>query len=385
MLTDTGIRRLVARERRFEVQDEGGLSLEIMPTGEKFWRLKVQIRGKVYKRSLGRYPAVSLSAARRARDEVRLQVAIGQNPFEKPEGRTFESLAREWLRVKVLPVMKPITVEMKRSRLERIVFPVIGSSPVNQIQPTDLLRIARDIESRNAPELAHRVNQIISQIFRYGVAVGVADRDPAGDLRGALVPVRTKHHPTITDPAKIGELMRAIRGMDTVRSRCALLLQAYTFVRPGELRHAEWREFDLDTMEWRIPGEKMKMGKPHIIPLSPQAAAVVREMEIWTGRGRYMFPSNRTASRPMSDATVNAAIRRLGYAQDEFTGHGFRSMASTILNEHQWNRDWIERQLAHAEEDEVRAAYNFAEYLPERRKMMQWWADWLDEQAEGTL
>ncbi len=377
MLTDTGIRRLAAREKRYEILDEGGLSLEVMPSGDKFWRLKMQIQGRQYKRSLGKYPAVSLKDARRTRNEVRLQVAIGQNPFAKPEGRTFESLSREWLKTKIIPAMKPVTVRMKTSRLERLVFPAIGDKPVKQIEAKDLLRIAREIEARNAPELAHRVMQICSQVFRFGVAVGIADRDPASDLRGALVPVRTKHHPTITDPAEIRALMQAIQGMQTVRTRCALLLQAYTFVRPGELRHAEWAEIDFDKMEWRIPAAKMKMSRPHIIPLSTQAAAVIREMELYTGRGKFIFPSNRTASRPMSDATVNAAIRRLGYAQDEFTGHGFRSMASTLLNEHQWNRDWIERQLAHAEGDEVRAAYNFAEYLPERRRMMQWWADFL--------
>jgi integrase len=383
MLTDTGIRNLAARERRYEVLDEAGLSIEVMPSGDKFWRLKIQIQGRVFKRSLGKYPAVGLKDARKARDEVRLQVAIGNNPFSKPQGRTFESLAREWLKTKIIPVMKPITVRTKTSRLERLVFPAIGGKSANMISPADVLKIAREIESRNAPELAHRVNQLCSQVFRYGVAIGAVDHDPAGDLRGALVPVKTQHHPTITDPRGIGALMRAIRGMDTERTRCALLLQAYTFVRPGDLRHAEWSEFDLEKMEWRISAEKMKMPRPHIIPLSTQAAAVVRETELYTGGGKYLFPSNRTASRPMSDATANAAIRRLGYAQDEFTGHGFRSMASTILNEHQWNRDWIERQLAHAEKDDVRAAYNFAEYLPERKKMMQWWADWLDTQADG--
>lgn len=384
MLTDTEVRRLAARDKRYEVFDEGGLSLEVMPSGKKYWRLKIQIQGRLYRRSLGRYPAVSLKDARAARDEVRLQAAIGKDPFARRSGRTFASLAEEWLKVKVIPVMKPVTVRAKRSRLDRLILPAIGEMPANGITAADLLGIAREIEARNAVELAHRVMQLCSQVFRYGVAVGAVDRDPAGDLRGALVPVKRRHHPTITDPAEIGALMRAIDSLTTDRVRCALKLQAYTFVRPGELRHAEWTEFNLGKMEWRIPGEKMKMGKPHVAPLSRQAAEVVREVELYTGGGRYLFPSNRTTSRPMSDATANAALRRLGYTKEEFTGHGFRSMASTILNEHQWNRDWIERQLAHAPVDDVRAAYNFAEYLPERREMLQWWADWLDEQTVGV-
>jgi integrase len=227
------------------------------------------------------------------------------------------------------------------------------------------------------------VKQVCGQVFRYGVATGRVERDVTADLKGALSDVPEKHYPTITAPEEIGGLMRAIDGLNgSLGVRLALKLQAYTFVRPGELRKAEWKEIDLDKAEWRIPPARMKMKRLHIVPLSTQALDVLRELRLFTGEMKYLFPTFRSTERPMSDATVNAALRRLSYKQDVFTGHSFRSMASTILNEHQFNRDWIERQLAHVEGNSVRAAYNYADYLPERRKMMQWWADWLDEQAQ---
>ena len=227
-------------------------------------------------------------------------------------------------------------------------------------------------------------DMICSQIFRYGVAIGLVERDIAADLRGALMPVKSKRYPTITDPQEIGALMRAIKSINGSEIvRCALLLLAYTFVRPGELRTAEWNEIDFITAEWRIPAEKMKMKRMHIVPLSRQAMDVLEEIKPFTyPTSRYIFPSIRNFNRPMSDTTINAALRRLGYGKEEFTGHGFRSMASTILNENGWPADVIERQLAHVEKNTVRAAYNHAEYLDQRREMMQWWADWLDEKAK---
>ncbi|MGH8590633.1 MAG: tyrosine-type recombinase/integrase, partial [Gammaproteobacteria bacterium] len=235
------------------------------------------------------------------------------------------------------------------------------------------------IEARGAIDTAHRVLQNCGQVFRFAVATGRAVRDPAADLRGALATVRGSHFASITEPKDIGALLRAIDGYQgTFPVRCALRLAPLTFVRPGELRAAEWPEFDLDAAEWRIPAERMKMRAIHIVPLSAQALAVLRELHPLTGTGHYVFPSVRTHDRPMSENTVNAALRRLGYAKDEMTGHGFRSMASTLLNEQGWHRDAIERQLAHGERDAVRAAYNYAEHLPERRRMMQAWADYLD-------
>ncbi|MGH6885504.1 MAG: tyrosine-type recombinase/integrase, partial [Geminicoccales bacterium] len=239
--------------------------------------------------------------------------------------------------------------------------------------------VLRRIEARGAIDTAHRVLQNCGQVFRFAVATGRAVRDPAADLRGALVTVRGSHFASITEPKAIGALLRAIGGYQgTHIVRCALRLAPLTFVRPGELRAAEWPEFDLDAAEWRIPAERMKMRAIHLVPLSAQAVGILRELRPLTGTGRYVFPGERTPTRPMSENTVNAALRRLGYSKDEMTGHGFRSMASTLLNEQGWHRDAIERQLAHGERDAVRAAYNYAEHLPERRRMMQAWADYLD-------
>ena len=227
--------------------------------------------------------------------------------------------------------------------------------------------------------------QNCGQVFRYAVASGYADRYISADLRGAIPPTKEKHHASVTDPKDVAALLRTIEAYaGSFVTMCALRLAPMTFVRPGELRHAEWSEIDLDKAEWRIPAEKMKMREQHIVPLSRQAVAILRELHPLTGAGKYVFPSVRTSARPMSENTVNAALRRLGYAKDEMTGHGFRSMASTLLNEMGWNRDAIERQLAHAERNSIRAAYNFAEFLPERRRMMQAWADHLDALRAGA-
>jgi integrase len=226
--------------------------------------------------------------------------------------------------------------------------------------------------------------QNCSQVFRYAIATGRAERDPAADLRGALPPSKATHLASLTDPKAVGELLLAINGYQgSLITKCALQLAPLVFVRPGELRKAEWTEFNVDAAEWRIPAERMKMRAQHIVPLAAQAIAIPEELRPLTSGGRYVFPGARTNGRPMSENTVNAALRRLGYASDQMTGHGFRSMASTLLNERGWHRDAIERQLAHAERDTVRAAYNYAEHLPERRRMMQAWADFLDALTDG--
>jgi integrase len=245
----------------------------------------------------------------------------------------------------------------------------------------DVLKVLKRIEERGIHETAHRARQRCAQVFRYAVQAARADRDPTVDLKGALAPVVKEHHASVTEPARIGELLRAIDGYKgQAVTGYALKLSPYLFVRPGELRHAEWSEFDLDGQEplWRIPEEKMKMGEQHVVPLARQAVVLLRELNSITGRGRYVFPSLRSGSRPMSDNTVNAALRRLGYTNEEMTGHGFRSLASTCLNEQGYHPDLIELQLAHAERNQVRAAYNKAKRLPERRKMMEAWADYLD-------
>lgn len=278
-------------------------------------------------------------------------------------------------------------------RLEKDVFPWLGRRPIAEIKAPELLAVLRRIESRGALETTHRAMQNCGQVFRYAVATGRAERDPTGDLRGALPPPKEKHHASIIDPNRIAELLRAIdayQGFFT--SRCALRLAPLVFVRPGELRRAQWSEIVLEKAEWPIPGERMKMREQHIVPLSRQAVEILRELEPLTNREivarpnapRYVFPSARTRERPMSENAILAALRRMGYTKDEMTGHGFRSMASTLLHEQGWSHHAIERQLAHAERNAVSAAYNFAEHLPERRKMMQAWADYLDGLKTGA-
>ena len=382
MLTDTGIRRARAKEKRYMISDGNGLYIEVMPSGKKYWRLRYWLNKKEYKKSLGPYPEISLKEARDLRDQIKRSVVRTGQPVVATN--TFEAVANEWLEKKVLPIRTPRHIETVTSRLRRFVFPHIGQKPIGDITSPDVLALLREMEDREIYESAHRVRQIIGQVFRYGIATGVTERDITADLKGALIPVNSNRYPTITDPVEIGALMRAIESLDTLVVRCALLLQAYTFVRPGELRKAEWSEFDMKGQEWRIPAEKMKMKRLHIVPLSDQAISVLKEIYPVTGlRSKYVFPTVRDPNRPMSDATANAALRRLGYEKEKFTGHGFRSMASTILNEHGWPPDVIERQLAHIERNAVRAAYNHAEYLDQRREMMQWWGNWLEE-VRGT-
>ena len=393
-LTDTAIRKAKPREKPYKVADERGMYLEVMPNGSKYWRMKYRHNGKEKRLALGVYPDVSLADAREKRDQARKRLANGIDPgaAKQAEKRTaraetqdsFEALAREWF-AKYSPSWAASHSNKIIRRMERDIFPWIGKQPIAQISAQDLLAVLRRIESRGAIETAHRAHQNCGQVFRYAVATGRAERDPSGDLRGALSLSKKRHHASITDAKEIGPLMRALEGYQgSFVTKCALRMAPRVFVRPGELRKAEWPEFDLDNAEWRIPAEKMKKRVPHIVPLSTQAVAILRDLHALTGEGKYVFPSTRSSSRPMSENTVNGALRRLGYTKDELTGHGFRSMASTLLNEQGWHRDAIERQLAHAERDSVRAAYNYAEHLPERRKMMQHWADYLDALASGA-
>ncbi len=377
MLTDVQVRKLVPKKKRYAVLDGQGLYLEVMTSGSKFWRLRKRVGEKDIKRSLGKYPEVSLKEARRMRE--RMIDELEAEAEGKPVRITFREVADEWLEKRVEPVRTYGHIRTITSRLQRLILPYIGDKPVNEVSAPDLLSIVRRIENRGQIETAHRALQICGQVMRYAIATGRADRDPSGDLRGAVMPKRKVHYPTITDPKKIGALMRAIDALSgSPMIRAALKFQAYTFVRPGELRRAEWSEIDNREALWKIPAEKMKMRRPHLVPLSWQALEILEELRHLTGQSRYLFPSPRDLKRPMSDATVNAAIRRMGYSQQEFTGHSFRSLASTILHEHKWQPAVIERQLAHAERNTVSAAYNHAEYLDERTEMMQWWADWLD-------
>lgn len=394
MLTERAIRNAKPANKTRRLFDNGGLYLEVSPSGSKWWRLKYRYNGKEKRLALGVFPRVTIKEARAARDDARRMLDKGNDPgvVRKAEkikrsaldSESFEGLAREWY-AKFSPGWAPSHASKILRRLELDVFPWLGSRPICQITALELLTAARRIEARGALETAHRALQNCGQVFRYAVATGRAERNPVADLNGALPPPKEKHHASVTEPKAVGALLRAIHGYQGHNiTRCALKLAPLLFVRPGELRRAEWAEIDLVKAEWRIPGDKMKSRVPHVVPLSRQGLEVVRELQPLTGSGRYLFPGLRSVSRPMSENTVNGALRRLGYSKDEMTGHGFRSMASTTLNEQGWNRDAIERQLAHGERDAVRAAYNYAEHLPERRKMMQAWADYLDGLCKGA-
>ncbi len=392
-LSDTKIRAIKPAEKPQKIFDGGGLFLLVSPTGGKLWRLKYRFGGTEKLLALGAYPQISLVEARRKRDQANALILNGVDPCDTKkaqkaagteETETFEVIAREW-HTKFSRSWAASHGDKILRRFELYVFPWLGNRPVKSITAPDLLSVLRRIEAKGILETAHRTQQNCGQVFRYAIATGRAERDPSNDLRGALPPASGKHMSTITDPKEIAGLLRAIddyRG--GIVTRCAMQLAPLVFVRPGELRHAEWVEIDFDTAEWRIPAEKMKAGTLHIVPLSKQALDVLQEIYPLTGHGRYVFPSPRTDSRPMSSNAILAALRRMGFAKDEMSGHGFRSMASTLLNEQGWNRDAIERQLAHAERNSVRAAYNYAEFMPERKKMMQHWADYLDGIKAGT-
>ena len=374
-LTDMEIRKAKPQEKRYVLRDSEGLALRVHPSGKKTWIVRCMVNKKTLAKIIGEYPAMGIREARLKRNELRLEM---QRKDTNDTG-TLRTLAEEWYKTKVEPIRVPRHAETVWSRLDRLVLPYLGDLSPREITAPELLQILRRIEARGHIELAHRTCQIVGQVLRYGIATGKAERDVAADLRGALTPRKAKHYPTITDPQEIGALMRALHGFSgSPIVRCAMLFQAYTAVRPGELRHAEWKEISGDL--WKIPAEKMKMRKDHIVPLSEQALSVLQTLHPLTGEGPYLFPSFRTPKRPFSDATVNAALRRLGYSQEEFTGHSFRSMFSTIANENQWPPDVIERQLAHIEKNAVRAAYNHAEFLDQRKELMRWWGEWLESQ-----
>jgi len=392
-LTDLAVRNAKPSAKTVRLRDERGLYLEVSPKGGKWWRLRYTFGGKENMVSCGTYPDTTLKEARERRDEARKLIANGIDPSkarqeEKSEAAaealTLEHVAREWYE-RFKPKWSASHSLDVIQRLEKNVFPSLGAKAIRDITAPELLAVVRLIEGRGAVESARRILQMCGQIFRYAIATGQADRDIAADLRGSLPPAREKHHASLTDPKAVAQLLRALDGYEgAFMVRCALQLAPLVFVRPGELRHAEWSEFDFDKAEWRIPGPKMKMKEQHIVPLSRQAVAILLELRPLTGDGQYVFPSVRTSARAMSENTVLAALRRMGFTKDEMTGHGFRSMASTLLNELGWNRDAIERQLAHAERNSIRAAYNYAEHLPERRKMMQAWADYLDQLKSGA-
>lgn len=392
-ISDVTVRNAKPASKPIRLFDGGGLYLEVSPSGGKLWRLKYRFGGKEKRLALGKYPEVGLKDARERREEARRLLANDIDPGElrrqqktmraERAAHSFEAIAREWIAKNTPTWASSHTLKLVR-RMEMYVFPWLGSRPIAEITAPELLAIARRAETRGAIETAHRVLQNCGQIIRYAIQTGRATQDPTRALNGALQAVKPNHMAAITEPRQAGELLRTLDSYKgTLIVRCALQLAPLVFVRPGELRQAEWEDIDLDTAEWRFTASKTST--PHIVPLSSQALAILREIQPLTGDGKYVFPSARTKSRPMSDNAILAAMRRLGIAKEEMSGHGFRAMARTILDEVMGFRpDLIEHQLAHAVRDPLGRAYNRTAHLGERRKMMQAWADYLDKLKAGA-
>lgn len=387
LLTDVTIRQAKPREKPYKIPDERGLYLEVSPSGGKWWRFRYSFEGKDKRISLGTYPDVGLKKARERRDECRTMVADKIDPSEHRKAKkatkienaanSFEVVAREWF-IKFSSQWSESHGSKIIRRLERDVFPWIGNNPIADINAPMLLTVVSRIESRGAIETAHRALSNCGQVFRYAVATGRAVRDPSQDLRGALTPVKETHFAAVIEPKDVARLLRALDDYEgTLIVKCALRLAPLVFVRPGELRKAEWQHIDFDTAEWRY--NVTKTDTAHVVPLSQQALNILKELHPQTGRDKYVFPSARDKNRPMSDNAILAAMRRMGIDKEEMTTHGFRAMARTILDEVlQFRPDIIEHQLAHAVRDPNGRAYNRTAHLPERKKMMQAWADYLD-------
>jgi integrase len=393
-LSEVKIRNAKPKAKFYKLADSEGLYLHVTEKGAKLWRFRYRFDGKEKLLALGKYPHISLLDARQKRDESKRQLAKGIDPgavrkAQKQatieETETFEIIAREWLERFKSKWQKEYADKIMH-RLDINVFPWIGSRPIKDIKAPELLSVLRRIESRDALELAHRTRNICGQVFRYAVATGRADRNPAEDLKGALSPVKTTHRAAIIEPKEVGNLLRAIDSYQgTFVVQCALKFAPLVFVRPGELRHAEWSEINFENAEWNIPASKMKMKEAHLVPLSRQAIEILKQLHTLTGSGRYLFPSERTPQRPMSENAILVALRIMGYPKEEMSGHGFRAMARTILDEVlQVRPDFIEHQLAHAVRDPNGRAYNRTAHLNERRKMMQTWADYLDGLKVGA-
>lgn len=392
-LTNTAVRNAKPGAKPIRLWDERGLYLEIAPAGGKYWRLKYRFGGTEKRLALGVYPDVPLAKARERRDEARRLLADGIDPSQHRKAtkamraeraaNSFEAVAREWY-AKMAPTWAASHGDKVIRRLERDVFPWLGGVPVADVTAPELLAVLRRIEGRGTVETAHRALQNAGQVFRYAVATGRAERDPSGDLRGALPPMKHEHFAAVTDAKDIGPLLRKLDGhTGTLIVQSAIRLAPLVFVRPGELRMAEWADIDLDAAEWRYVVPKTKT--PHIVPLATQAVAILRDLQPLTGHGRYVFSGVRDHEKPMSDAAIRAAMQRLGVPKEIMSVHGFRAMARTILDEVLGERpDLIEHQLAHAVRDPNGRAYNRTAHLPERHRMMQKWADWLDRQKAGA-
>jgi len=394
MLSDTAIRKAKPADTPLKLRDGGGLYLLVRPDGARWWRWDYRrpVTGKRNTLSLGVYPDVGLAEARQRHAEARKRLAAGVDPGEQRKAEkaataerkanTFGAVAREWWAKREKEIVAG-TAKRENRLLETYLLPYIGQLPIADITAPALLAALRKPESSGKVETAHRARSLAGQVFRYAVATGRAERNPAADLIGALATPKGEHFASVTEPDQMGPLLRALYGYGgTPAVAAALKLAPLVFVRPGELRQARWADIDLDAAEWRYTASKT--GTPHVVPLATQAVEILRELHLLTGRGEYVFPSARGKGRPMSDAAINAAMRRMGIDADTMTGHGFRAMARTVLDEVLGFRpDYIEHQLAHAVRDPNGRAYNRTAHLPERRKMMQGWADYLDTLRTG--
>jgi integrase len=397
-LTDVAIRNAKPGAKAIKLADGGGMFLLITPAGGKLWRLKFRVDGREKLLAMGAYPEIGLGEARRRREEARELIALGKDPSREKQrdkvrariqaADTFKAICDEYCEKRRRDGTKgwaPATA-IRSEYLLSLVCGSIGKLPIGEIEPADVLTAIRRIEGKGKLESARRSLQLAGAVFRYAVATTRLASDPTRDLRGALTAPTVTHYGAITDAKRAGELLRAIGDYDgSGITKLALQISPHVFVRPGELRHAEWGEFDLEGALWIIPAGKMKSRKTHHVPLSRQAVELFREVQSVTGPSGYVFPSVRTRTRPMSENTINAGLRRLGYATDEMTAHGFRAMASTLLNESgKWNPDAIERALAHGDTDKVRAAYHRGAHWKERVEMAQWWSDHLDRLRTGA-
>jgi len=394
-LTDSAVRSAKPAAKAYKLFDERGLFVLVQPTGGKLWRWKYRYLGKEQLLSLGQYPDVSLKDAREHREEARKLLAAGTSPAlakksaaiasKIASANTFGIVAEEFIAKRESEGLKETTAAKARWFLS-LFGAAFNSRPIAEIMPHELLKVLKKIEKRGNRETATRMRAFASRVFRFGVAHTLASADPAAALLGALIAPKAKHHAAILNPVEVGALLRAIDGFQGhMSTKLALRLAPHVFVRPGELRHAEWSEIDLDAAVWRIPAAKMKMGIEHVVPLSRQSIEILREAEQQSRGEKFVFPGVRTSGRPMSENTLNAALRRLGYTKDEMTSHGFRATASTLLNESgKWSSDAIERALAHQERDNIRAAYHRGSHWDERVRMAQWWSDHLDVLLGGA-
>lgn len=391
-LTDTAARTAKPREKLYRLSDTAGLCLEVTPSGSKLWRLRYRFGGKAKMIGLGPYPAITLAKARERREDARRQLANGVDPaaHKQAEKRAlaahvhrFEELAREWHAYNS-PRWAPSTAAKAMQYLEADILPALGQRALDEITRPDLVTLVRKVEKRGAFNVATKIRQWLSQIFRYGLAKGAVETNPATDLDVvAAVAPRTRHHPHVA----FSEIPTLLSKLDSAKcdllTRLAVRLLLLTGVRPGELRHAPWAEFDLESATWIIPAERMKARRSHIVPLPKQALILLAQLQELSGKYPILFPGRNNRERPQSENTVNKALHQIGY-EGRQTGHGFRHLLSTELNSRGYNRDWIERQLAHGDQDEIRDTYNHAHYLPQRRQMMQEWADTIDALCAGN-